>query len=119
MKARARIDLADQAHGGLVAPMPTPCQSLILRVEPGGSDEQPVDYGVRIATQDGAPLSPGMTDEDVESEFWTDLADVFVVPNTRFTLRYPTRVLVPGTYWASRRSSARPCRCRGGAGRSG
>lgn len=93
MKARARIDLADQTHGGLAGPLPSPRQSLILRVEP---EQQPVDFGVRIATPGGDPIAPGTNYEAVELWFWADLANVFVVPSIRFTLRYPARVVGTG-----------------------
>ncbi len=96
MKARARIDLTDGARGGLVGPIPSPCQSLILRVEHNDTGEQPVNLGVSIATLAGHPLLPGSTHEAVELWFWDDVAAVFIVPGTRFTLRYPTRIVGTG-----------------------
>jgi hypothetical protein len=95
VKANARIDLLDGADGGLTEPMPSPCQSLLLRVELD-ADEEPVDLGVRITTLSGEPISPGTSGVAVDLDFWSDLADVFVVPSTRFTLRYPSRVVGVG-----------------------
>lgn len=84
------------AVGGLAEPMPSPCQSLILRVEHDNTGEEPIDLGVRITTSTGVPLSPGTSRVTVALDFWSDLADVFVVPGTRFTLRYPSRVVGVG-----------------------
>jgi hypothetical protein len=52
--------------------------------------------GVQISTQSGEPLEPGVSGVTVDLHFWSDLADVFVVPSTRFTLRYPNRVVGRG-----------------------
>jgi hypothetical protein len=96
VRARARIELEDAASGGLSEPMPSPCRSLILRVEYDVADEREVSLGVQITTDSGGPLSPGESGVTVELRFWSDLADVFVVPSTRFTLRYPNRVVGRG-----------------------
>ena len=76
--------------------MPSPCQSLILHIEHDVADEEPVDLGVRITTLSGDPLSPGNSGVAVELDFWSELADAFDVPQTRFTLRYPSRVVGVG-----------------------
>lgn len=93
VKANATIDMLDGAEGGLNEPMPSPCQSLILRVELDNADEGPVDLGVRITTVSGDPIAPGASRVAVGLDFWSDLSDVYVVPSTRFTLRYPSRVV--------------------------
>ena len=94
--ARARIKLDATTGGGLSEPMPSPCRSLILRIEHGTADGDEVNLGVQITTASGEPLSPGASDVTVELHFWSDLADVFVVPSTTFTLRYPNRVVGRG-----------------------
>ncbi|GAB3778204.1 hypothetical protein [Nocardioides ungokensis] len=94
--ARARIELAEVAGGGLLEPMPSPCRSLLLRVERDVADEDEVSLGVQITTDSGEPLSPGQSALTVDLHFWSDLADVFVVPSTRFTLPYPNRVVGSG-----------------------
>jgi hypothetical protein len=76
--------------------MTSPCRSLILRIEHQVADEDEVNLGVQITTASGEPLSPGASALGVELLFWSDLADVFVVPSTRFTLRYPNRVVGRG-----------------------
>jgi hypothetical protein len=86
VNARARIDMAEAANGGLAEPIPSRCQSFLLRVQHDGVDQEPVDLGVRITTLSGDPLSPGTSDISVEMQFWSDLADVYVVPRARFTL---------------------------------
>lgn len=96
MHARARIDLHRAADGGLAEPMSSPCRSLIFRVAHEVADEDEVSLGVQITTASGEPLSPGASDLGVDLHFWSDLADVFVVPSTRFTLRYPNRVVGHG-----------------------
>ena len=55
-----------------------------------------MSLGVQITTATGEPLSPGESGLTVDLQFWSDLADVFLVPNTRFTLRYPNRVVGRG-----------------------
>lgn len=55
-----------------------------------------MNLGVQITTWGDAPLSPGSTGLTLDLHFWSDLADVFVVPGTRFTLRYPNRVVGRG-----------------------
>jgi hypothetical protein len=94
--ARARIELDEAAAGGLLEPMPSPCRSLLLRVEHDVADEDEVSLGVQITTDSAEPLAPGQSGVPVELHFWSDLADVFVVPSTRFTLRYPNRVVGRG-----------------------
>jgi hypothetical protein len=94
--ARARIEMNDGADGGLSQPMPSPCRSLILRVEHDMAEEDGTNLGVQITTQSGEPLEPGVSGVTVDLHFWSDLADVFVVPSTRFTLRYPNRVVGHG-----------------------
>lgn len=96
VKANVKIEMLDGADGGLAEPMPWPCQSLLLRVEHDIADEEPVDLGVRITTLSGEPISPGTSEVSVDLDFWSDLADVFVVPRARFTLRYPSRVVGVG-----------------------
>ncbi len=96
MHARARIELGVAADGGLVEPMSSPCRSLILRVEHDNADAEEMNLGVQITTGKGEPLSPGTSGLVVDLHFWSDLADVFVVPSTRFTLLYPNRVVGRG-----------------------
>jgi hypothetical protein len=91
--ARARIDLNEAADGGLSQPVPSPCKSLIPRVESEIADaDEMMNLGAEIATASGEPLRPGASGLVVDLHFWSDLADVFVVPSTLFTLRYPNRV---------------------------
>jgi hypothetical protein len=92
----ARIELNEAANGGLSEPMPSPCRSLIFRVEHEVADEDEMNLGVQITTASGEPLSPGVFGVTVDLHFWSDLADVFVVPSTKFTLRYPNRVVGRG-----------------------
>jgi hypothetical protein len=94
--ARARIELNEAADGGLSGPMSSPCMSLLLRVEQDVAAENEVTLGVRITTASGEPLLPGTPLASVELLFWSDLADVFVAPGTRFTLRYPNRIVGRG-----------------------
>lgn len=77
-------------------PMPSPCRSLILRVEDDLDGEERVDLGVQVSTSSGEPLHPGAAEMVVELNFWADLADVYVVPGTSFTLRYPSRIVGRG-----------------------
>jgi hypothetical protein len=93
VRAEAVLDLTTGADGGLTAPMPTPCRSLLLHIEQEGEDR--IDLGVQISAS-GDPLHPGDAGLAVELDFWDDLADVYVVPGVRFTLRYPTRVVGRG-----------------------
>ena len=95
MHARARIDLIAAAEDGLSEPMPSPSRSLILRVEHEAAEDE-VNLGVQITTVSGEPLFPGASGVPVDLHFWSDLADVFVVPTTQFTLRYPNRVVGRG-----------------------
>jgi hypothetical protein len=94
--ARARIELTAAADEGISVPMPSPCRSLILRIEHEADDEGEMNLGVQITTASGEPLSPGASGLAVDLHFWSDLADVFVVPTTQFTLRYPNRVVGRG-----------------------
>lgn len=94
--ALARIEMNETAYDGLSEPMPSPCKSLILRVERDNADEDEMSLGVQITTGFGEPLSPGTSEMTVDLDFWSDLAHVFVVPGTRFTLRYPNRVVGRG-----------------------
>jgi hypothetical protein len=94
--ARARIELNDAADDGLAEPMPSPCRSLIFRVAHEVADEDTMNLGVQITTASGEPLSPGVSGVTVDLHFWSDLADVFVVPSTQFTLHYPNRVVGRG-----------------------
>jgi hypothetical protein len=96
MIARAQIDLNETVHGGLSEPMPSPCRSLILRVKHDVAEEDEMNLGVRITTETGGPLSPGASGLTVDLLFWSDLADVFVTPRTRFTILYPDRVVGRG-----------------------
>ena len=91
--ATARIEMNDASDGGLSEPMLLPCRSLILRVEHDLAGEDETNLGVQITTPSGEPLEPGVSGVEVDLHFWSDLADVFVVPSTRFTLRYPNRVV--------------------------
>jgi hypothetical protein len=94
--AKARIEMNDAADGGLSEPMSSPCRSLILRVEHDVAEADETNLGVQITTQSGEPLEAGVSGMTVDLHFWSDLADVFVVPSTRFTLRYPNRVVGHG-----------------------
>jgi hypothetical protein len=76
--------------------MPSPCKSLILRVEHDLEGEEQVDLGVQIWTSSGEPLQPGTAEMAAELNFWADLADVYVVPGMTFTLRYPARIVGRG-----------------------
>jgi hypothetical protein len=96
MHALAQIDLTEAAQGGLSEPMPSPCRSLILRVEYDAAEEDGMNLGVQIATESGGPLSPGAFGLTVDLHFWSGLAEVFVTPGTRFTLRYTDRVIGRG-----------------------
>lgn len=96
MHAKARIEMNDAADGGLTEPMASACRSLILRVEHDVEEEDETNLGVQITTQSREPLEPGVAGVTVDPHFWSDLADVFVVPSTRFTLRYPNRVVGRG-----------------------
>jgi hypothetical protein len=96
VQARSRIELTSAADGGLSQPMPSPCRSLILRVEDDAADEGEMNLGVQITTASGEPLSPGTSGVAVDLHFWSDLAEVFIVPNTQFTLRYPNRLVGRG-----------------------
>jgi hypothetical protein len=79
---------------GRVAAEQTAC--LILRVDHEVIDEDDVSLGVQIPTASGEALSPSARDVPVELHFWSDLADVFIVPSTLFTLRYRNRVVGRG-----------------------
>lgn len=96
MHAQARIEMNAAAEGGLSEPMPSPWRSLILRVEHDVAEEDETNLGVQITTPSGEPLGPGVSGLAVDLHFWSDLADVFVVTGTRFTLRYPNRVVGHG-----------------------
>lgn len=96
MRAHATIDMYESPAGGLVEPLPSPSQSLILRIHGNNLDDESVDLGVRITTLSGEPISPGTSGLAVALDFWSDLADVYVVPSTAFTLRYPSRVVGDG-----------------------
>jgi hypothetical protein len=91
VRAEAVLDLTTGADGGLTGPLPTPCRSLLLHVE--GDDQ--IDLGVQISTS-GEPLQAGSVGLAVDLDFWDDLANVYVVPGVRFTLRYPARVVGRG-----------------------
>jgi hypothetical protein len=54
--ARARIELDEAAGGGLLGSIPSPCRSLLLRVEHELADEDEVSLGVQITTDSGEPL---------------------------------------------------------------
>jgi hypothetical protein len=96
MPIQARVRLLPTEDGGLQGPMPTPCQSLLLRVT-----DSSTDIGVRIATDSGASLMPGST-EDVTLTFWAEdvVAEDVVVERiqsgVKFVLRYPVRVVAEG-----------------------
>lgn len=96
MRATARIELGHAVGAGLTMPLPSPCRSLLLRVEQHLDGEDNPHLGVQITTASGEPLSPGNTGVAVQLDFWADLADVLVVPGARFTLRYPIRVVGSG-----------------------
>jgi len=95
VRATARIDMVSSADGGLAEPLPSPCQSSILHVEHDTDGDDQIDLGVRITTP-GEPLMPGTARMAVQLDFWSDLADMHVVPGSRFTLRYPSRVVGRG-----------------------
>jgi hypothetical protein len=40
-----------------------------------------MNLGVQITTACGEPLSPGVSELPIDLHFWSDLADVFVVPS--------------------------------------
>jgi len=96
MQARAHIELSEAARGGLSEPIPSPCSSLILRVEQDVAEEDEINLGVQITTESGGPLLPGAFGLTATLRFWSDQADVFITPRTRFTLRYPDRVVGRG-----------------------
>jgi hypothetical protein len=77
-------------------PMPSPCQSLILRVGDDTDHGNQMSLGVRISTESDESLSPNTSQVAVDLDFWDDLADVYVVPGVPFTLRYPNRVVGSG-----------------------
>ena len=54
--ARAPIELDEAAGGGLLGSIPSPCRSLLLRVEHELADEDEVSLGVQITTDSGEPL---------------------------------------------------------------
>jgi hypothetical protein len=68
----------------------------ILHAEQEADGDAPIDLGVRITTAGGEPLVPGASGMAAELEFWSDLAEVYVVPGAQFTLRYPIRVVGRG-----------------------
>ena len=68
----------------------------ILHAEQEADGHAPIDLGVRITTAGGEPLVPGASGMAAELEFWSDLAEVYVVPAAQFTLRYPIRVVGRG-----------------------
>ena len=96
MHALARIDRNEALDGGLFGPMPSPCRSLLLRVDRGTAEDDEMNLGVQVTTASGEPLSPGAAAVTVDLHFWSDLAAVFVVPSTRFIVRYPNRVVGRG-----------------------
>jgi hypothetical protein len=57
--ARARIELDEATGGGLSEPMPSPCRSLILRIEQDGADEDEVNLGVQIKNRIGRTAVTG------------------------------------------------------------
>jgi translation elongation factor EF-Tu-like GTPase len=69
---------------------------LILHVEHSVPNEDQIDLGVQISTPGEEPIQPGTSEVTVDLDFWSDIADVHVVPGTRFTLRYPNRVVGRG-----------------------
>lgn len=68
----------------------------ILHVEHDVPDEDQIDLGVQISRSGEEPIQPGTSGVTVDLDFWSDIADVHVVPGTRFTLRYPNRVVGRG-----------------------
>ena len=64
----AVVDLADRAHGGLDAPIPTPTRSLLLKFD-GES------IGAQITTTGDLPLAPGVGPRSVRLTFWEEEAE--------------------------------------------
>jgi hypothetical protein len=85
MRARARIELAATAVGGLRQPMPSPRQSLVLTVDDPGEARR-VELGALILTDSGEGLCPG-TSATARLDFWDDAADLYVIPGRDFVLR--------------------------------
>jgi hypothetical protein len=77
----AIVDLADPAHGGLDAPIPTPTRSLLLKFD-GES------IGAQISTTDGLPLAPGVGPQSVPVTFWAEEAEYLAVPSRQFDVSY-------------------------------
>jgi hypothetical protein len=70
----------------------------ILHAEQEADGDVPIDLGVRITTVGGEPLVPGASGMAAELEFWSDLAEVYVLPGAQFTPPVPD----PGCRaWAS------------------
>ena len=92
MAIRAQICWTPTAEGGLAGSMPSPCQSLLLRVS-----ESTIDFGVLIVTDSGHALTPGGS-ENVVFSFWADDAELEMVqPGSRFSPCATRRGLsVPG-----------------------
>jgi hypothetical protein len=78
--AKARIEM-NEADGRLSEPMPSPCKSLILRVEHDVAEADGTNLGVQITTRSGEPLEPGVSNVTVDLHFWSDLADVSHLPS--------------------------------------
>lgn len=91
MEIRARVHLRPTHGGGLREPMPSPCQSFLLRL-----DGSSTDFGTRIICEVGESLTPGHS-YDVTMTFWADDPEVQrIEQDDTFTLRYPSRVVAEG-----------------------
>lgn len=88
---KARVVMSSVHDGGLTEPMPSPCRSLLLRLD--GPDE---DVGVSIVTQSGLALTAEGSYE-VEMTIWAGPVFLdYIRPGSRFTLRYPVQVVGTG-----------------------
>ena len=96
MKLRARIDLHATSDGGLAAQVPSPCQSLLLRVDGSQPHDEELYLGAHIATTSDDALQPGATDVVVDLRLLSDRADLHLVPGATFTLCHPLQVVGRG-----------------------
>lgn len=95
MRVVADFILLTSEDGGLTAPMPTPCRSLLLRTD-AGPGVGTVSVGVSISTASGEPLRPGASLASALFAFWDDIAEVYLSQGRQFELCYPNRVVGRG-----------------------